>query len=466
MTDMNPVLPSNPLATEKTEKLILKFAIPSIISGLVSALYNIVDQIFIGQKIGIVGNAATNVAFPLTVLCTALALLLGVGAAANFNLNLGAGRKEDAARFAGNGITLMVISGVSLAILVNLFLKPLIILFGASGEVLPYALTYTSITSLGIPFLIFSTGCSNIIRADGSPTYSMLCTLAGAILNTILDPLFMFVFDMGIEGAALATLISQIVSSMLVIAYLFRFKTVPLKLNYLKLKLKRSLTLASLGIAGCFNQLAIMLVQITMNNTLTYYGALSPYGSEIPLAAVGVISKVNIIFMAFVIGIAQGCQPIMGFNYGAKNYSRVKRACLQALGAILVVSIVAFLSFQLFPRQIISLFGQGDELYFIFAERYFRIFMFFTFVNGIQPMCSFFFSSIGKAQKGVIISLTRQIIFLIPLIIIFPLFMGIDGVMYAGPIADAAAAALAIFLLVKQLRELGSNKINNPAESK
>lgn len=454
MTQSKSVASMNPLATEKTEKLILKFAIPSIISGLVSALYNIVDQIFIGQKIGIIGNAATNVAFPLTILCTALALLLGVGAAAHFNLNLGAGRKEQAARFAANGVTLMAASGIILAVLVNLFLKPLIIAFGASGDVLPYALTYTGITSLGIPFLIFSTGCSNIIRADGSPTYSMFCTLAGALLNTILDPLFMFVFDMGIEGAALATVISQIVSSILAAAYLFRFKTVPLKLSYFKPKLSRSLTLASLGISASFNQIAMMFVQITMNNTLTHYGALSPYGSEIPLAAVGVISKVNIIFMAFVIGIAQGCQPIMGFNYGAKNYDRVKRACLQALGAILVISTIVFLSFQLFPRQIISLFGQGDELYFQFAERYFRIFMFFTFANGIQPMSSFFFSAIGKAQKGVLVSLTRQIIFLIPLILIFPMFIGIDGVMYAGPIADGAAAALAIFLLVRQLREL------------
>lgn len=458
MIHEKPVSSSNPLATEKTEKLILKFAIPSVISGLVSALYNIVDQIFIGQKIGIVGNAATNVAFPLTILCTALALLLGVGAAANFNLNLGAGRKEHAARFAGNGVTLMVACGIILAIIVNIFLEPLIRLFGASGDVLPYALTYTGITSLGIPFLIFSTGCSNIIRADGSPTYSMLCTLAGALLNTILDPILMFGLDMGIEGAAIATVISQIVSSALVVGYLFRFKTVPLKLTHFKLELKRSFTLVSLGISASFNQVAMMLVQITMNNTLTYYGALSPYGSEIPLAAVGVISKVNIIVMAFVIGIAQGCQPIMGFNYGAKNYDRVKRACLQALGAILVFSTIAFLSFQLFPRQIISLFGQGDELYFRFAERYFRIFMFFTFVNGIQPMSSFFFSSIGKAQKGVIISLTRQIIFLIPLVLIFPLFIGIDGVMYAGPIADAAAACLAIFLLVKQLRQLNTNE--------
>lgn len=454
MTKTQSISRSQLLATEKTEKLIFKFAIPSIISGLVSALYNIVDQIFIGQSIGIVGNAATNVAFPLSILCTSLALLLGVGGAANFNLCLGAGNKEEAGKFAANSVSLMGIIGIILAILVNLFLNPLMIAFGASGEVLPYALTYTGITSLGIPFLIFSIGCSNIIRADGSPTYSMLCTLVGALLNTILDPIFMFGLDMGIAGAALATVISQIISSIMALAYLLRFKTVPLKPIYFKPKAHIGLKITTLGASPCFNQLAMMLVQIIMNNTLTYYGSLSPYGSDIPLACVGVISKVNIIYMAFVLGIAQGCQPIMGFNYGAKNYKRVKRACLQALGAVCVVSLIAFASFQLFPRQIISLFGQGEELYFHFAERYFRIFMFFTFLNGLQPMSSFFFTSIGKAQKGIVLSLTRQIVFLIPLILILPRIMGIDGVMYAGPVADGAAALLATFLLTRQFKTL------------
>ena len=306
MTKTQSISRSQLLATEKTEKLIFKFAIPSIISGLVSALYNIVDQIFIGQSIGIVGNAATNVAFPLSILCTSLALLLGVGGAANFNLCLGAGNKEEAGKFAANSVSLMGIIGIILAILVNLFLNPLMIAFGASGEVLPYALTYTGITSLGIPFLIFSIGCSNIIRADGSPTYSMLCTLVGALLNTILDPIFMFGLDMGIAGAALATVISQIISSIMALAYLLRFKTVPLKPIYFKPKAHIGLKITTLGASPCFNQLAMMLVQIIMNNTLTYYGSLSPYGSDIPLACVGVISKVNIIYMAFVLGIAQG----------------------------------------------------------------------------------------------------------------------------------------------------------------
>lgn len=446
----------NPLATEKTSKLILKFAIPSIISGLVNALYNIVDQIFIGQGVGVMGNAATNVAFPLTTLCTALALLYGVGSSSNFSLNLGARKKDEAGKFAGNGVFLMLSSGLVLAIIINIFLNPLMKAFGASEQVLPLALTYTRITSLGIPFMIFTVGFSTLIRSDGSPTYSMFCTLIGAILNTILDPIFIFVFDMGIAGAAWATVIGQFVSFIFAFSYLFKFKNMKLIKSYFTPTLDHVGKIASLGMAPCFNQLAMMLVQITMNNTLTYYGALSKYGSDIPLACVGVISKVNIIYIALVIGTSQGCQPIMGYNYGAKNYERVKKSFLQAFNVIMIISFLTFLCFQLFPRQIINIFGKGDELYYEFGIRYFRIFMFFTFLNGIQPISSFLFTSIGKAKKGVVISLTRQIIFLLPLIIIFPKFIGIDGVMYAGPIADFAAAALSVFLLVREIKNLNS----------
>ena len=458
---MEQVLPKedrNPLATEKTSKLILKFAIPSIISGLVNALYNIVDQIFIGQGVGVMGNAATNVAFPITTLCTALALLYGVGSCSNFSLNLGAKKKDEAAKFAGNGVFLMLVSGLALAIIINIFLNPLMKAFGASEQVLPLALTYTKITSLGIPFMIFTVGFSTLIRSDGSPTYSMFCTLIGAILNIILDPLFIFKFNMGISGAAWATVIGQFVSFIFAFSYLFRFKNMKLIKSYFIPNLNYIAKIATLGMAPCFNQLAMMLVQITMNNTLTYYGALSKYGSDIPLACVGVISKVNIIYIALVIGTSQGCQPIMGYNYGAKNYERVKKSFLQSFSVIMIISFLTFLCFQLFPRQIINIFGKGDELYYEFGIKYFRIFMFFTFLNGIQPISSFLFTSIGKAKKGVVISLTRQIIFLLPLIIIFPKFIGIDGVMYAGPIADFAAAALSIFLLVKEIKSL-NNKI-------
>ena len=447
---------ANPLGTRPVGRLLMQFSIPSIISFLVSALYNIVDQIFIGQGVGLLGNAATNVAFPLTTISTALALLIGIGTAANFNLNLGAGRQDRAREIAGSGIVFLVSFGVLLGVVVLLFLRPLLIAFGATEDVFPYARTYTGITAFGLPLLIFSTGASHLIRADGSPTYSMTCTLSGAILNTILDPLFIFGFDMGIAGGALATVLGQILSAVLAARYLLRYrlKSVGLTRQSMCPQAWILRTIVSLGMAPCFNQLAMTVVQITMNNTLTYYGALSPYGKEIPLACVGVISKVNILMMGFTIGIAQGCQPIFSFNYGARNYHRVRATFRRAVILGLIICTAFFACFQLFPRQIVSIFGEGSELYYQFAEEYFRIYMFMAFANGLHPLISNFFTAIGRAKMGILISLTRQIIFLIPLILIFPAVWGIDGVMYAGPIADGAALLLAIFLSWREMRRV------------
>lgn len=444
MTEQAVTPKQNPLATEPVGKLIGKFAIPAIISMLVSSLYNIVDQIFIGQGVGMLGNAATNIAFPVTIICTATALMLGIGSASNFNLESGAGHREKASRIVGTGLSMLVICGVILATIMLLFLKPLLLLFGSTAEVMPYALDYTGITALGIPFLILTTGGNHLIRADRSPTYSMACMLSGAILNTILDPLFIFGFGWGIKGAAAATVIGQAVSAVLVLFYFAKLRKMELTREMLRPKKECLKAIASLGMASCINQIAMAAVQIVMNNTLRHYGAASVYGSEIPLACVGVISKVNMVFMAVCIGISQGCQPIWGFNYGAGNYKRVRETYKKAIVFCTSAAVVFFLAFQFFPRQIVSIFGTGSEEYFHFAERYFRIFMLMTFINGIQPMSAGFFTSIGKAKLGIVMSLTRQVLFLLPLIVIFPLLMGIDGVMYAGPIADGAAAVVAI----------------------
>ena len=397
----------NPLGSEKISRLLHDFALPSIIAMLVGALYNIVDQFFIGRSVGMYGNAATNVALPLTTVCTALGLLFGVGGASNFNLKLGAGKREEAAKYIGNAITLLVGSGVVLAVFVLVFLKPLMIAFGATDIVLKYALIFAGINCLGFPFLILGTGGSTLVRADGSPKYSMICMVAG---------------------------------------YLRKFKTLPLSKNDLLPNWERSRLISALGAASCFNQFAIMVVQITLNNTLTHYGADSIYGSEIPLACSGIITKVNMIYFSIIIGLSQGLQPIVSFNYGAKKYGRVIEAYRLTLLIGTVVSIIAFACFQLFPRQIIGFFGEGSEAYYQFAEEYFRIYLFFTFLDCIQPISSNFFTSIGKATKGIILSLTRQIIFLLPLIVILPLFYGINGVMYAGMTADFAAAVLAAYL--------------------
>lgn len=444
----------NQLGEEKIGRLLVRFAVPSVISMLVSALYNIVDQIFIGNGIGINGNAATNVAFPLSTLCTSLALLFGIGGAANFNLCMGAGEHKRAGKYVGNSIFLLLSSGILLCVLVRIFLQPLMLLFGATEDTLAYSLEYTGITSFGFPFLILSTGGSALIRADGSPKFSMACMLSGAIINTIFDPLFIFVFQMGMAGAAWATVLGQIISGCMVLWYLLHFRSVRLEKQYFLPKLRCCLRVAALGTSNCFNQIAMMVVQIVMNNTMTFYGALSVYGQEIPLACSGIINKVNMIFFSLVIGISQGLQPITSFNYGAKKYGRVWNSYRLAVTAGTAISLVSFLCFQLFPRQIISLFGSGSEEYFVFAERYFRIFLFCTFINGIQPITSNFFTSMGKAPRGVLMALTRQVIFLLPLLVILPMFWGIDGVMYAGPIADTAAALLAIVLVVIERKKL------------
>ena len=442
------------LGEEKVGKLLLQFAVPSVISMLVSALYNIVDQIFIGNGIGINGNAATNVAFPLSTLCTSLALLFGIGGASNFNLNMGAGEYKKAGKYVGNAVFLLISSGVILCVVVRIFLQHLMLLFGATEDTLGYALEYTGITSFGFPFLILSTGGSALVRADGSPKFSMACMLSGAIINTIFDPLFIFGFHMGMAGAAWATVLGQIVSGCMVLWYLLRFRSVHLEKSCFVPKLRYCLRVAALGTSNCFNQIAMMVVQIVMNNTMTYYGALSVYGQEIPLACSGIINKVNMIAFSLVIGISQGLQPITSFNYGARKYGRVWSSYRLAVTAGTVISVLSFLCFQLFPRQIISLFGSGSEEYFAFAERYFRIFLLFTFINGIQPITSNFFTAMGKAPKGVLMALTRQVIFLLPLLVILPMIWGIDGVMYAGPIADGAAALLAIILVVRERGKL------------
>ena len=442
----------NPLGSEPVSTLLRRFAVPSVIAMLVSALYNMVDQLFIGHSIGVLGNAATNVAFPLSMVCTSIGLLCGIGGAANFNLCMGRKDPEHAKSYVGNAISMLAILGVILCVAVQLFLRPMMLLFGATPDVIDYACTYTRITSIGFPFLIVTIGGSNLIRADGSPKFSMLCNLVGAIVNTILDPLFIFVFHMGMAGAALATITGQILSFALVVFYLRGFKTLPLSLSDLKPNMACWARIAALGATPAFNQVAMMVVQIVMNNTLTYYGSNSVYGSDIPLACAGIISKVNMLFFSFVIGISQGLQPIVSFNFGAQKYDRVKDAYKKAVFAATAISIVAFLCFQLFPRQIIGIFGSGSEEYLHFAERYFRIFLFFTFLNGIQPVSSNFFTSIGAPKKGIFLSLTRQIIFLLPLLLIFPYLFGIDGVMYTAPIADLAAASVSIVMVVREFK--------------
>lgn len=444
----------NPLEYESIPKLLKGFALPSITATLVSSLYNIVDQIFIGQGVGYLGNAATNVSYPLSTICLAISLLIGIGSASRFSIHLGRKDYATAAKLVGNGIVLMLLSGVLYFILGEVFLSPLLRIFGATDEVMPYAVQYSGITLIGMPFLIMTNGISNLIRADGRPKYSMICMVAGAIANTILDPIFIFVFDLGVFGAALATILGQILSFLLAVRYLWHFQTVTLDKSCFRLEPRENITTLYMGTSSCVNQIAITIVQIVLNHSLTYYGAHTVYGEDIPLAACGVVMKTNAILLSIIVGISQGVQPIIGYNYGAGKYTRLKKAYLLALKWNFCVSAVGFILFQLCPKLILSIFGSGNALYEEFAVLFMRTFLLMVLVNGVQLLSSNLFTAIGKASKGLLLSLTRQVFFLIPLILVLPLKFGLFGVLLAGPIADFIAFVASVLLVWREFKRM------------
>lgn len=446
----------NPLGNAPVRSLMMKFAIPSIIGMLVSALYNMVDQLFIGKAVGTLGNTATSIAFPFTTGCMAIALLLGIGGASCFNLTLGTGDKKRAPYFAGNALSLLVVFGVIMSAVTLTFLTPLLKRFGATPAVMPYAKDYVKYTAFGFPFLILTTGGGHIIRADGSPKMTMICNITGAVINTVLDAVFVLGLDWGMKGAAIATVIGQFVSAVIVIVYCINFKTVYLFGRHLLPKAGIVSRICSIGMASCFNQLAIAVVQIVLNNSLRHYGELSKYGADDPIAVAGIVMKVNMIVFSIVIGLAQGTQPIESFNYGAKKYDRVKSAFWMAIKTGAVISILAFVVFQLFPRQILGVFANKDasEGYYEFGTKFFRIFLFFTWLNCLQPIISTFFTSIGKPVKGIFLSLTRQILFFVPLLIVLPMYFGMAGITYTGMIADVLSAVVAIIMAAYEFKDI------------
>jgi len=427
---------------------------------LVNSIYNIVDQIFIGQGVGYLGNAATNVAFPLVSLTLAISLMIGNGCAANTSLLLGQGKKEEASEAFGTGLILSLICGLGLAGISALFLPQLMILFGATDTILQYSLDYTSITLLGTPFMMLALTLNAVIRADGSPKYSMYSILSGAILNTILDPIFIFGLGLGVRGAAMATVIGQIFGFVLSGLYLFRFKHIDFHWSKVRLRFRYVKVIANLGMASLITQLSGVLVQIVLNNSLRYYGGLSVYGSEVPLSVMGIVMKVNMIVISIILGIGIGAQPIIGFNYGAEKYKRVKHALKKVLIYTCTVSFVGWLCFLIFPQAIISVFGSEGERYTHFAVLAFRVFLMGVFAAGFQIPMSGYFQSVGKPTKASLLSLTRQVFFLIPLILIFPLIWGLEGILYAGPVADIGAALLTYVLFHKE-----QNMLNEKIET-
>ena len=416
----------NILGTEKIGKLMRKFSIPCIISLVVNSLYNIVDQIFIGWGVGYLGNGATNVVFPLTMVCLAFALMFGDGSSAFLSLKLGEKKKDEAAKGVANGILFSIIVSILLFAIIIGFLPQLINLFGCTDALRDYA--------LGYGYFI------------------------GAVLNIILDPIFIFIFDMGVEGAAIATSISQFVTFLMNILYIKKFKSITVMKNDFKLKGSLVKKVSMLGISSFITQMAIVIVMAVENNSLGKYGAGSKFGSEIPITVLGIVMKISQILNSIIIGVAAGTQPIIGYNYGAENYDRVKSAIKRVLGLSVIVSTIAFILFQTIPDKLILIFGSGDELYIEFACLAFRTYLMLVICNGIQIPAGIFFQAIGKGVKSAFISLSRQILFLVPAMFILGHLFGINGVLFAGPFADGLAFIIATTLLVVEIKRL--NKVN------
>ena len=459
------------LGKDKINKLILSFSIPCVISMLINSIYNIVDQIFIGKGVGTLGNAATNVIFPLIIIFNAVAGLIGNGAAANLSLKLGEKNKKAAAKSIGQAVSLTIILSIVISGIAYIFLPQLVYLFGCTESVYKYAVDYGRIIVIGAPFMLIYSSFSSIIRADGSPKYSMIMLVIGAIINIILDPIFIFEFNMGVKGGALATIIGQIVSFVIAIIYLFKIKSVKLTRNDFKLD-KDVFRILALGISSFITQATILVLFIFMNNILTKLGANTKFGADIPLSVYGVISKINSLYISTVLGISIGSQPIIGFNYGAGNKFRVKETIRKVLIINFAIGIIFNLLFVLFPKQITGIFiSSNDASYNLFME--FAVLMCHSFLlvislNALEMTTSIVIQSLGNVVKSTAVTFIRQIILLIPisLILAFVFNKGIYGVLYAGCIADALCFIITIFIIKSEYKKLGKEVINETYQEK
>lgn len=444
----------SPFATEPIGRLIVKFAVPSVIALLVNSLYNIVDQIFIGWGVGYLGNGATNIVFSITIIALALSMMIGNGGAAYLSLKMGEGEVETAKKGVGNAVTLVTIVSILLAVIFLVWIDPILTLFGATDVLRPFALEYGFIIGAGLPFMMISAAINSMIRADGSPKYAMLSMVIGAIINVILDPVFIFVFQMGVKGAAIATIIGQVASFVVSVLYMPHFKSVQLNKSSFAPCAKVSVNIVIFGLSSFITQFAITIVMALTNNLLAKYGAQSVYGAEIPLTATGIVMKVNQIMIAIRLGTATGTQPIIGYNYGAKSYHRVKKALEISLIASEIVSVAAFLIFQFAPMSVVSLFGSEEGLYNEFAVKAFRIFLMLCPLTGFQTIAAVYLQAVGKPVKSAILSLARQIIFFVPTALILPIFLGVEGVLWTGPVADGLAFLLSLAFLLYERNHL------------
>lgn len=458
MTETNR-LEQNPLGTAPIGKLLLQFALPTVISLLVNSIYNMVDQIFIGWGVGTLGNSATNVIFPLILIATAIALLFGDGGATIMNLYLGQGERQRAEKAIGQAIMLLAMAAIAVLILMQAFLPSLLELLGATPDNYPYAVEYGRIVILGFPFMIFTTGLSSMIRADGSPKLTMAILLSGAIINVLLDALFVLGMDMGMAGAALATIIGQIISALICFMYLRRFKTVTISPESFKLSASGAKRIMAVGISSTISMASIAIISTVGNNLLRYFGPMTEYGADIPLAAFGITMKVTSIFVAIMNGIAAGCNPIFAYNYSTGNYTRVKKLFFLAVLYSTIVACICFVATQVFPEALTKMFGENGELYNQFSVNAFRIFNAVCFVNGFHTVTCMFFQAIGKPVQSIINTLGRQIVLNIILTLIFSFtFAGIWGCMLGAAVTDAISFLVALAFVIVEMKHMNQSK--------
>lgn len=429
---------TNPLGEEKVSKLLIKFSVPAVVGMMINALYNIIDRIYIGnaKDLGTNGIAGITIGFPIMIILLAVGILFGVGGSTLFSIRLGQKKPEDADKALGNSFFLLMISGFLIMILGEIFLEPLLILFGASKEVLPYSMEYMRVILLGSVFQVISMGINNFIRADGNPKLAMYTMFLGAGTNIILDPIFIFVFRMGVSGAALATILSQLFSAIWVVSYfLGKHSKHKLSLKNIKPVFHIVTRIISLGIPGFAMQVANSLLNAILNRNLNFYGG------DIAVTGMGVINSIQTILIMPVIGINQGVQPIISFNFGAKKPDRVKQAVRQAIIAATIIVSIGYIFVRLFPTQLISLFNRDEELL-AFGKSALVSWMLFLPVVGFQAIGSSFFQAIGHSASAMFLTLSRQFIFLIPALIIFPKIWGITGLMYSAAFADIFSAII------------------------
>ncbi len=448
---------SQQLGEEKIGKLLLRFSIPAIIGMLVNGLYNIVDRIFVGRGVGSLALSGIAISFPITLAIMAFGMLIGIGATAVISIRLGQQKKEEAERIVGNAFVLLVGITLLISLLGYLFIDPLLVSFGASVDVLPYAKDYIRIILIGAVFQSIGFGMNNFIRAEGNPNAAMYTMILGAVLNIILNPIFIFGLHLGVAGSALATVISQFVTSVWVLYYFLGNKSMlKLRLRNLKLEWIFVKDILAIGISPFSMQLVGSFVTVFLNKSL------ANYGGDIPIAAIGIITSVAMLIFMLIFGIGQGAQPILGYNYGARNYDRVKQTLKLSVLAATGVMTLGFLMVELFPVVIMSLFSKDPELIRVGANGM-RLYLLMLPIIGFQVTVVGYFQATGKPRKSLFLSLSRQLIFLVPMIWILPKFLGLNGVWLAAPVSDLASAALTAVWLTRDLKQLGLTQ-NHPKE--